>query len=45
MTHESSHVIIDGYKQSVTYYGIGPFPAWVIAALPVVTFIVGALVF
>lgn len=34
-------IIISGYKQKVKYYGFGPFPAWVLMALPVVTFFLG----
>lgn len=37
-------IVVSGYKQRVSYYGLPAMPAWVFAAAPIVALIVGLLV-
>lgn len=45
MPSDSDTIIISNYRTKVNYYGWFTVRAWVFLAAPVVTFIVGALVF
>lgn len=43
MPSDDDTIIIRGYKDKVSYYGLPAVPAWVFIAVPILAFIAGLL--